>query len=153
VQRSDRWVGLALAALALAVLWTAREFPQVPGQKLGAAFLPLLIGAGLLLCALALIARSLRPGAYRERRQPVEVREHYGSSAVIVGAVLVYIFFAERIGFLLVAPLCLLPVFLVLRVRWLPALLWTLGGTVLVHLAFYKLLRVPLPWGWIPPFY
>jgi len=38
-------------------------------------------------------------------------------------------------------------------VRWLPALLWALGGTVVVHLAFYKLLRVPLPWGWIPPLY
>lgn len=153
MQRSDRWVGVGLAALALAVLWTAREFPQVPGQKLGAAFLPMLIGAGLLLCALALVARSFRRGAYRDAAEAKAVHEHFGSSAVIVGAVLAYIFLSERIGFLVVAPLCLLPVFLVLRVRWVPALLWALGGTVLVHLAFYKLLRVPLPWGWIPPLY
>ena len=60
MQRSDRWVGVGLAILALAVLYSARAFPDVPGQKLGAAFLPMLIGAGLLLCALALIVRSLR---------------------------------------------------------------------------------------------
>jgi putative tricarboxylic transport membrane protein len=38
-------------------------------------------------------------------------------------------------------------------VRAGPALLWSLGGTVLVHVAFYKLLRVPLPWGVLTPFY
>jgi putative tricarboxylic transport membrane protein len=153
VQRSDRWVGLGLAALALVVLWTAREFPQVPGQKLGAAFLPMLIGAGLLLCAIALVARSFRPRAYVDRPRPAAVREHFGPAAVVIGAVLAYILFAERVGFLILAPLCIVPVFRALGVRWLPACLWALGGTVVVHLAFYKLLRVPLPWGWIPPLF
>lgn len=153
MQRSDRWVGLGLAVLALAVLWTARDFPQVPGQKLGAAFLPMIIGAGLLLCSLTLIVRSFRASAYRSADPPVRVHEHFGSSLVIVGVVLAYILLSERVGFLIIAPLCVLPVFLVLRVRWPAALLWTLGGTLAVHLAFYKMLRVPLPWGWITPFY
>jgi putative tricarboxylic transport membrane protein len=152
VQRSDRWAGLGLAALGIAVLWTARAFPAVPGQKLGAAFLPMIIGAGLLLCAIALVARSFRGSAYADGAQAA-VHEHFGSSAVIIGAVLAYIFLAERVGFLIMAPLCIVPVFLALGVRWVPALLWALGGTLVVHLAFYKLLRVPLPWGWIPPLY
>ena len=75
------------------------------------------------------------------------------ASAVIVGTVLFYIALSERIGFLLIAPLCLMTVFLALRVSWQRALPWAIGGTVVVHLAFYKLLRVPLPWGWITPFY
>jgi len=33
------------------------------------------------------------------------------------------------------------------------ALLWAASGTLLIHFAFYKLLRVPLPWGVITPFY
>jgi putative tricarboxylic transport membrane protein len=33
------------------------------------------------------------------------------------------------------------------------AVLSAIGGTLLVHLAFYKLLRVPLPWGPLTPFY
>jgi putative tricarboxylic transport membrane protein len=152
VQRSDRWVGLALAVLALAVLWTAREFPQVPGQKLGAAFLPMIVGAGLLLCALALIARSFRAGAQRGAVRST-VPEHFGSAAVVIGSVLAYIFLAERIGFLLIAPLCLLAVFRALQVSWRASLWWAIGGTLVVHLTFYKLLRVPLPWGPITPFY
>jgi putative tricarboxylic transport membrane protein len=153
VRRVDRWVGLGLAALALAVLWSARAFPDVPGQKLGAAFLPMLVGAGLLLCGIALLLRSLRRDAYADAEAKPEVKEHFGSAVVIVGAVLAYIGLSERIGFLLIAPLCLLAVFLAFRVAWRRALLWAIGGTLLVHLAFYKLLRVPLPWGPLTPFY
>ena len=51
MQRVDRWVSLLLAVLGLAVLWLARSFPNVPGQKLGAGFLPMLVGAGLVVCA------------------------------------------------------------------------------------------------------
>ena len=65
VQRTDRWLGLALALLAAAVLWSARAFPNVPGQKVGAGFLPMLVGAGLLLCGVALVLRSFRAGSLR----------------------------------------------------------------------------------------
>ncbi len=153
MQRVDRWVGLGLAILALAVLWSSRAFPDVPGQKLGAAFLPMIVGAGLLLCALALVLRSFRRSAYAEAEPKVEVDEHFGSAVVIVGAVLAYILLSERFGFLFTAPLCLMAVFLALRVRWRAALYWAIGGTLVVHLAFYKMLRVPLPWGPLTPFY
>jgi putative tricarboxylic transport membrane protein len=155
VQRVDRWVGFGLAVLALAVLWSGSAFPNVPGQKLGAAFLPMIIGGGLLVCGLALVLRSFRRGAYAEAEAEakVEVEEHFGSAVVIVGAVLAYIFLSERIGFLFIAPLCLLAVFLAFRVRWQTAVLCAVGGTLVVHLAFYKLLRVPLPWGPLTPFY
>ncbi len=150
----DRWVGLGLAVLALAVLWSARAFPDVPGQKIGAAFLPMLVGAGLLLCGVALMVRSLRGRAYAlEASEEPAQAEHFGSSAVIVGSVVAYITLSERLGFLFVAPVCLLAVFLALRVGWQRAVLWAIGGTVLVHFAFYKLLRVPLPWGPLTPFY
>jgi putative tricarboxylic transport membrane protein len=153
VRRVDRWVGLGLAALALAVLWSGSAFPNVPGQKLGAAFLPMIVGAGLLLCGIALVVRSLSRGAYAEAEAAPDVEEHFGSAGVIVGAVLAYILLSERLGFLVVAPLCLVAVFLALRVRWRSAVLAAIGGTLLVHLAFYKLLRVPLPWGPLTPFY
>ena len=150
MSRSDRNVGIGIAGLALAVLWSARVFPNVPGQKLGAAFLPMLIGVGLLLCAIALILR--KPAA--DAAQPPEAaEEHFGSSALTIAAVIVYILASDVVGFLLLAPLCLLATFLAQRVRLGPAMLWSLGGTLLVHVAFYKLLRVPLPWGLLTPFY
>lgn len=154
MQRTDRWVGIGLALLALAVLWTARAFPNVPGQKLGAALLPMIVGSGLLLCAIGLVLRSLSAAAYAgEPPRAAQGSEHFGSALVIIGAVLAYLLLSERLGFLLIAPLCLLAVFRALRVGWGPAVGWALGGTLLVHLAFYKLLRVPLPWGVITPFY
>ena len=143
-----------LALLALAVMWSTRGFPAVPGQKLGAGFLPMLVGAGLLLCGAALVLRSFRDRAYAfEATQAARETEHYGSAAVIVGVVAAYIALADRVGFLLLAPVCLVAVFMALRVRAVPALLWAIGGSVLVHFAFYKLLRVPLPWGVLRPFY
>jgi putative tricarboxylic transport membrane protein len=148
VRRTDSLVGLALAALALAVLWSARAFPNVPGQKLGAAFLPMLVGAGLLLCGIGLVVRSWRGRAYAQ-----DTAAEAGSSLVLIGAVLGYIFLSERLGFLIVAPLCLMAGFLAFRIGWQRALLWAIGGALLVHFSFYKLLRVPLPWGVIPPFY
>jgi putative tricarboxylic transport membrane protein len=154
VRNTDRWVGLLLAVLALAVLWSARAFPDVPGQKLGASFLPTLVGAGLLLCGLGLTVRSLRQRAYaHEAGEEAAPAEHFGSSAVVIGAVVAYIGLSERVGFLFIAPVCLLAVFLALRVRWQVSVAWALGGTVLVHLVFYKLLRVPLPWGVLTPLY
>ena len=151
-QRLDRWLGLAVSALGVAVLWSSRAFPNVPGQKLGAAFLPMLIGAGLTVCGLALVLRSWRSGAGVAAAEP-RAAEHAGSSAVIIGMVIVYILAAERAGFLLIAPLCLMVIFRAFRVSWRAAILWAVFGTLLVHLAFYKLLRVPLPWGVLRPFY
>lgn len=153
MRRIDASVGAGLAVLALAVLWSARAFPNVPGQKLGAAFLPMLVGAGLLVCGLALIARSLRGRAYADHTATPAGSEHFGSSLVVIGAVLAYIVLSERIGFLIIAPLCLMAGFLAFRIGWRRALLWAIGGTLLVHFSFYKLLRVPLPWGPITPFY
>jgi putative tricarboxylic transport membrane protein len=154
VRTSDRWVGLALALLGGAVLWSARSFPNVPGQKLGAGFLPMLVGAGLVVCAVGLMLRSLRAAAYAQVKVKGAPREeHFGSSLVIIGAVIAYILLADRVGFLILAPLCLVACFLALRVKLSHALLWALAGTLVVHVTFYKLLRVPLPWGVLRPFY
>jgi putative tricarboxylic transport membrane protein len=154
MQKTDRWLGLALVLLAGVVLWSARAFPAVPGQKLGAGFLPSLIGVCLLLCGVALGLRSLRAQAYAdEDAAPAAGSEHFGSAFVIIAVIAAYIGLADRLGFLIVAPLCLLAVFKALRVATVPALLWAAGGTVVVHFAFYKLLRVPLPWGVFRPFY
>lgn len=149
MQRVDRGVGLALTLLALAVLFTARAFPDVPGQKLGASFLPMLVGAGLLLCGLALVLRSRRAPAAATVRGVEQVLPAF----VVMAAVAGYVLLADRLGFLIVAPLVLLAVFKALHVGWRASLLWAVGGTLVVHVVFYKLLRVPLPWGVLRPFY
>ena len=157
MQRVDRLLGLGLALLSLAVLWTAREFPPVPGQKFGAGFLPMMVGGGLLLCALGLLRRSFDR---RHHGLPEEAAAasplagaRLGAVLVIIGSVLGYLLLADSLGFLLASPLMLVAGFRAMQVRWGPALLWAVCGSLVVHFAFYKLLRVPLPWGLLRPFY
>jgi putative tricarboxylic transport membrane protein len=151
MQHVDRWVSLLLAALGLVVMWSARSFPSVPGQKLGAGFLPMLVGAGLVACAALLFRRSLR--ADSQAPPSARPREQWAPPLMVLAAVSLYVLLSHRLGFLLVAPVCLVLLFRTFGQRWRPALIWALSGTVVVHLAFYKLLRVPLPWGVLKPFY
>jgi putative tricarboxylic transport membrane protein len=192
VRRTDRLVGLALALLGIAVLWTARSFPDVPGQDLGAATLPTIVGAGLLACALLLVRRSFfdrrryaaedsstavqaagtvspsdsRPsdgvpeparavGADVTPSAPVPALDlqRPGPPLVMLAAILLYILLSEQLGYLIVAPISVLMGLLALRVRPLPAIGWAILASAVVHVAFYKLLKVPLPWGLVRPFY
>jgi putative tricarboxylic transport membrane protein len=150
VRRVDRWLGLALGALAGAVIWTSRGFPAVPGQKIGAGFLPGLVGVGLLMCAAVLVVRSLRGD--ESAGEPAR-RTRRLAPAAAVATIVLYVALAERIGFLLLVPPMLFGLLLAFEVRPRAALAWAIGGTLVVHLAFYKLLRVPLPWGVLRPFY
>ena len=152
MQRVDRGIGLALTLLALLVLGSARHFPNVPGQKVGAGFLPILVGAGLLVCGLALVWRARRARSDTVAA-PVRGLERVWPALVLMSAIALYVVAAQTVGFLLVAPLVLVAAFRTLQVPWRPALLWAVAGTALVHLVFYKLLRVPLPWGVLRPFY
>ncbi|HZH06545.1 MAG TPA: tripartite tricarboxylate transporter TctB family protein, partial [Lautropia sp.] len=137
MQQVDRWVGAMLALLGTAVLWSSRAFPAVPGQKVGAGFLPGIVGAGILLCALLLVWRSTQSPVYMDAEAGPR-NERYLPAAVVVAACLGYILLAERLGFLIVAPLCLLAVFLAFRARVLPSLLWAVVGALVVHVVFYK---------------
>ena len=76
---------------------------------------------------------------------------HVRNFALTVGALLFYIFAADKLGFLICGSLILLTLFSTLRVRLRLALPLALVVTIGIHLVFYKLLRVPLPWGMLPP--
>jgi putative tricarboxylic transport membrane protein len=56
-----------------------------------------------------------------------------------------------QLGFLPTASLLLLALFTVLKVSLGRALFFAVVASLLVHFAFYKLLRVPLPWGLLTP--
>ena len=70
-----------------------------------------------------------------------------------VAAPLFYIAAVNRLGFIVVATLILLALFLKLQVRPVVAVAVALVTVFVIHGVFYKLLRVSLPWGVLPILY
>ena len=62
-----------------------------------------------------------------------------------------YIGVSEPLGFLPTAFVLLLALFLTFRTRVMVALPVAMASALLIHTIFYKLLKVPLPWGILTP--
>ena len=83
--------------------------------------------------------------------------QQYGAGAfpgLIAAGLLVvaYILWADALGFLLLAPLVLAAWLWALGLRPLPAAALAIVASLVIWFAFYKLLRVPLPWGVLKSF-
>ena len=147
---NDALIGAALAALGAVVLWHIQGFPPMPGQKYGPAWFPGLIAIGLVVCGALLIFARLRAASpeplvalpdWTRRSRPV------ASVASIIAGLLLYVFVADAIGFHITAAALLLVWSRLLGASWRFAFLVALAATLVIHLSFYKLLKVPLPWG------
>jgi putative tricarboxylic transport membrane protein len=130
------------------VLWHVQSFPAMPGQHFGPALFPGLIAAGLAACGVALVFRGLRSndpwlslGAWVRRSRPL------AGFISVLGGLALYVVLAEPLGFHLTGFLLVLAWTLVFGARPALAVSVAIAAPLLIHLAFYKLLRVPLPWG------
>ena len=148
---NDAILGGVFLALSIAVLLHIQAFPNIPGQKIGPGAFPGLIAVILAGCSIALLWRG-----FRDRTPLVAVGawlsspRHIRNFLVVVGALVFYILAADTIGFLICGALILLALFLTLRVRPQLALALSFFLPIVIHVIFYKLLRVPLPWGVLP---
>lgn len=150
---NDAVLGGAFLALSIAVLLDIQGFPTIPGQKIGPGAFPGLIAIVLACCSVALIWRG-----WRERQvQPLVAvgawlgsPEHVRNFLITVGALVFYVLAADKLGFLVCGTLILLAMFLTLKVKPSHAVPLAVALPLVIHLIFYKLLRVPLPWGVLP---
>ena len=147
---NDALSGAALVALGAVVLWHIQGFPPMPGQKFGPAWFPGLIAGGLIICGALLAAARLRAAT----REPLVVLPEWtrrarpvASVASVVAGLVLYVLAVDTLGFHLTAAALLLAWSRLLGASWRYALPVAIAATLLIHLAFYKLLRVPLPWG------
>lgn len=130
------------------MLWHVQGFPAMPGQKVGPALFPGLVAAGLAACGALLVWRGLRSsgrwlvlGSWAYRVRPL-----IGFVSVLAGLAL-YVVLAEPLGFHLTGFALMLAWTLIFGARPGVAVPVSIAAPILIHLAFYKLLRVPLPWG------
>jgi len=151
---NDAVFGLVLLALGIAVLVAVQGYPRIPGQQVGPALFPGLIAVGLCVCGTLLLLRGwrdrgsvpwLRAGAWTGSPR------HVLAFATVIAGVLFYMLLSERLGFLITSTLVLAALMWALRVSPGRALLIAVVASLVIHFAFYKLLRVPLPWGVLTP--
>ncbi len=120
----------------------------MPGQKFGPAWFPGAIAIGLAACGVALAVSGARHrGPWYALPDWVQrPRPRAGVAAVLAGLVL-YILLADRLGFHITGVLVLAFWMRVLGASWRVTLPVAAIATLAMHFAFYKALRVPLPWG------
>jgi putative tricarboxylic transport membrane protein len=145
---SDSLTGLVLLLLGVSTVALAQTFPPVLGQGIGPSLFPSLLGGGLAIAGAGLAAAGLRQSG-----PWVVVDADLGrprmalNLAIVVGGLMGYAAIVERVGFFLTSGLLLA---VLLRVFGVGAKLTTVLSVavpLVLHYAFYSVLRVPLPWG------
>ena len=157
----DRFTGLFLVALGGISAYGGSLLPPVPGQKVGPNVFPMVVGGGLVLCGLMIalgIGRRFEDEAESDLAMieggaaaQEETRPLYRLRVLLPPALLMlYVLLVERIGFVPTAAIVIFTSALALGARLRLALPLAALAPVVVHLLFYKLLRVPLPAGYLP---
>ena len=67
--------------------------------------------------------------------------------ASVIAGLLLYVFVVDVVGFHITATALLLVWSRLLGASWRFAFPVALVATLVIHLSFYKLLKIPLPWG------
>ena len=151
---NDAVWGALLIFFSAAVLTHVQSFPSIPGQKVGPALFPGLLAVGMAVCAVVLIVKGLAARAQGgDRARWAELdgwtrsRRHVLAFGAVIGVNVFYILLVDRIGFILTGVVYLGALFAIFGVRpkWIVPI--ALVAVLVIHYAFYKLLRVPLPWG------
>lgn len=147
----DSLSGTLLLLLSLAVLWHVQGFPPAPGQPYGPALFPGLVAGGLAIASALLLWQGLRSG------QPLlalgaglRSPRHLAAFLATLAGTVFYVLCAETLGFIACSVLVLVLLQWALGVRLPLAVGTAVVATLVIHLCFYKLLRVPLPWGVLP---
>jgi putative tricarboxylic transport membrane protein len=120
----------------------------MPGQKFGPAWFPGLIAIGLGVCGVLLIGTGMRERApWISSPEWIRSRRARAGVAALVGGLVFYVLAADALGFHLTGIVLLALWIRLLGASWRVTLPVAIIATLLIHLSFYKLLRVPLPWG------
>ncbi len=158
---SDRLTGSCLVALGALAAYGGSRLPPVPGQQVGPNVFPMVIGVGLALCGLMI---AFRIGHTFEEEAEADLAAHsdlptegqvlaahgplYKLRVLIPPALLVfYVFVVDVLGFYLTTAIMIAVAAFAFGAKPRLVLPVALIAPIVVHLVFYKLLRVPLPAG------
>ena len=153
MKTNDAVSGAIVIALAIVMMLLTLSFPPFPGQKYGPSLFPRLLGIGIVFCGILLVVRGLRD---RTAGQPLVsfpdwIGEPWRLVSFLLVPILTLVCYAtfDPIGFVPVCAVTLTILFAWFRVPPVRAVGYAILATVLLQYFFGKLMRVPLPLGWL----
>ncbi len=157
---NDRISGGVIATLGAIAFLYGSKLPPVPGQQVGPAAFPMVVGGLLVLCGLLIVFGI---GRHFEEVAEADLASHTAPEyleplpawrawlALLPPALVVfYALASERLGFLLTAGIMVLIASLAFGAKPKLAVPLALIAPFVINLIFLKLLRVPLPGGMLP---
>ncbi len=146
MKRSDAILGGAATLLGAAVYLMTLSFPKMADGAPGPALFPQILSVLMVFFGIVLVLNARHPHQEKSQRyEPVNVLK----AGMVLVAIAVYIAVVQNLGFLISGTLLMASLMLMLGVRArtaVPAALVVAVGCVLL---FERVLRVPLPPGFL----
>ena len=148
-------IGLAAVVLGIFVFITGYHMPGLPHLRFGPGFFPCLIGIGLALTGLGLVAqRLLVPGSrgfWFEAEPDLRTKKTAIGLVLMLGGVVLYIAVSDEIGFLLTTAAILWINLWWFWRRPVAAIFISLATVLFIQGFFGSFMQVPLPMGLLEP--
>jgi len=143
----DLLTGSALAVAGIVMISVAVTFPSIPVMAYGPGLFPKIVAGGLILSGIGIVAEAWTGRAGAGDAAPMRPLPVLALAAIIAGFALAM----DPLGFHIAAILALIATVRLFGGGWITALVFAPVATALLHLVFYNVLRVPLPWGLLLP--
>ena len=151
MKKADQWSGLALSILSAGMIWAALRLPYGNVHNPGPGFFPLWLGVILGGMSIALFVQTTR-GKESERtlKEILEEDVRWGKVLLVLGALIIYGFLMDYIGFLIVTFLLMIVLLRFIEPQpWMVVIAWALGGSVGSYLIFEVWMKLRLPKGFL----
>lgn len=144
-------IGLVSVVFGVTVFCLTLNFPSLEGGHPGPALLPRLLAFLFVAFGIPLLIQGIKARGPRLSTQRFSPGRRLVFNAIcVVASVVFYIFFVEKLGYILTNFFLLTVLTKVLGVRTVSSLVFSFALTMGVYILFHKILLVPLPWGLIP---
>jgi len=140
----DRISGIVVFLLGATILWQGRHLTTGSLRSPGPGFFPSLLAGVMIILALFLIV----PGKKKEGARESSLFPYIGRVSIVFIALLVYFFFLESLGFIVVSFFLMAFLFIVMASqKWHLALFQSFIFVGLAYVLFEILLKSQLPRG------
>jgi len=151
MKKADQWSGIALSILSAGMISAALRLPYGNLHNPGPGFFPLWLGVILGGMSIALFVQTTR-GKESERtlKEILEEDVRWGKVLLVLGALIIYGFLMDTIGFLIVTFLLMIVLLRFIEPQpWKVVIGWALGGSVGSYLIFEVWMKLRLPKGFL----